>query len=131
MSHMTRSLEDYLESIYNIEMKNGSTRVTDLAEAMNVSKPSVNQALIVLSGMGLILYEKYEPVRLTEQGRQKAGEIRRLHTLLKRFLMQTLGVPEDIAENDACRMEHIISAETVRGIKDFMGEADGERPHED
>ncbi len=123
-NHMTRSLEDYLEAIYNLEKINGSARVTDLAREMNVSKPSANQALITLSGMGFVQYEKYEPVTLTEQGALRAQEILRLHTLLRCFLIEALGVDGKIAERDACKMEHVISRETIEGIMKYMKDKD-------
>ena len=72
---MTPSLEDYLEMILELKQINGYVRVTDISAALNVSKPSVNQAITVLSEMGLIEYQKYKPILLTEKGQKRAEEI--------------------------------------------------------
>ncbi len=70
--------------------------------------------------MGLIRYEKYEPIRLTEEGTKKANEVLQIHKLLKNFLTQVLKVSEAAAEKDACRIEHVISRETISSIMAFM-----------
>ncbi len=117
---MTPSLENYLETIFEFIEKKGEARVTDIATEIGISKPSVNQALIVLSQMGLINYEKYAPLTLTEAGRKKAAEIHNRHHVFEEFLTKVLGVPQEIAQADACKMEHVISEETFLKFAEFI-----------
>lgn len=121
MKKMTPSLENYLETIFEFIEKKGEARVTDIASEIGISKPSVNQALITLSKMGLINYEKYAPLSLTEAGRKKAAEIHKRHHIFEEFLTDVLGVSKEIAQTDACKMEHIISEETFLKFSDYLG----------
>lgn len=120
MKKMTPSLENYLETIFEFIEKKGEARVTDIAAEIGISKPSVNQALITLSKMGLINYEKYSPLTLTEAGRKKAAEIHKRHHVFEKFLTDILGVPKETAEIDACKMEHVISEETFLKFANYL-----------
>lgn len=113
---MTESLEMYLETIGLLHERNRLARVTDIARELKVSKPSVHAALHELEKRGLIEHESYGEVFMTEEGRAAAGRIRERHELLTAFLRDDLGVPPAIAEQDACRMEHIVSPETLEAI---------------
>jgi DtxR family Mn-dependent transcriptional regulator len=119
---MTKALEDCLEAVLDLTEKKGQVRVTDLAEYLKISKPSVNYAVVILTEMGLLDYEKYGKIILNDRGRVKAREVMGLHLLLKRFLTEVMGVSEATAENDACKIEHIISPETVERIQLMMEE---------
>jgi DtxR family Mn-dependent transcriptional regulator len=112
---MTESQEDYLKMI-SLLADAGEVRVTDIATRLNVSKPSVVVALKLLEEKALINHEKYGRVLLTEKGKGLAAEIRERHELLKNFLRLKLDVSEANAENDACKMEHILSGETFELI---------------
>ena len=114
---LTKALEDCLEAILDLTQTHGPVRVTDLAATLKISKPSVNYAVVVLSDMGLVNYEKYGRITLTSEGEEKANQVFNLHILLKRFLTEVVGVSENIAEIDACKIEHIISPETVECIR--------------
>ena len=114
-----QSSEDYLETILELEKK-GKVRSVDIARAMNVSKPSVNKAMNVLKDMNYITQEDYGDVRLTDNGRKLAESILERHHLLAAFFKDVLKISEEVAESDACKVEHVISEETLFKIKEFM-----------
>ena len=109
---MTKSLEDYVEAIYRLSKESGRARVVDVAAMLHVKMPSVNNAVKELARLKLVKYEKYRELMLTEEGEAVARKVYEHHLLLKGFLI-SLGVSEENAENDACAMEHILSAETI------------------
>ncbi len=114
------SSEDYIETIYIIEQKRGSVRSIDVAMELGFSRPSVSRAVGILKKEGLLYVEPDGTLKLTEEGRKKAQGVYEKHTILTRFLMITAGIDEDTAENDACRIEHVISNDTFKGIKEFV-----------
>lgn len=116
---MTKSLEDYLEAIHCLIQNTGSAHVADIAKDVGVKMPSVNNAVKELAKLGLVSYEKYHSVTLTEAGQAAAISVYERHQMLTQFLMQ-LGVPKDSAEEDACAMEHILSTTTIDCIKKFV-----------
>lgn len=118
---MTKSLEDYIEKIYMLITDSSRARVRDVAEGLHVTMPSVNKAVSELKKLGLVRQEPYGDLELTSEGVRTAAEILGRHTLLRRFLTR-LGVSRDVAEEDACRMEHILSAETYDRIRVFLGD---------
>jgi DtxR family Mn-dependent transcriptional regulator len=113
---MTQSLEDYLEMVSFLSDE-GEVRVTDIASRLGVSKPSVLTALKALEEQGLIEHERYRTVTLTQKGAIRASEIRDRHDFLTTFLRDVLGVSAETSENDACKMEHILSEETIKKMK--------------
>lgn len=119
----TSSLQDYLEVILNLVQENKSARVTDIADQLNIAKPSVIQALSLLKEKGLIVQDRYGPVELTAEGRRYALRIQHRHKVIYGFLTQVLGVSPKAAEEDACLMEHDLSGETFeRLIKYLQGQ---------
>jgi DtxR family Mn-dependent transcriptional regulator len=117
---LTESLEDYLEEIYVLEKKNGSARVKDIAAALHVRYPSVTSALQALTKRGLVNYEPYGLVTLTDEGRIEAVRVTQKHRLLKSFLINVLGLPADIADENACHMEHAISKDVHFRLQQFL-----------
>jgi DtxR family Mn-dependent transcriptional regulator len=115
---MTQSLEDYLEMV-SFLADDGEVRVTDIAARLGVSKPSVLTALRVLEEQGLLEHERYRRVSLTPKGIIQAEEIRNRHSFLTSFLRDIIGVNSDTAEKDACKMEHLLSEETLQKMKAF------------
>jgi DtxR family Mn-dependent transcriptional regulator len=113
---MTQSLEDYLEMVSFLSDE-GEVRVTDIATRLGVSKPSVLTALKVLEERGLLEHERYRTVSLTPLGAAQAAEIRERHDFLTLFLRDIIGVSAATAEDDACKMEHILSDETLKKMK--------------
>lgn len=105
--------ENYLETILNLERKNGIVRSVDIANELGFSKPSVSRAMGVLRKAGFIEQEAYGNITLTDAGRQRANEVYHRHVLITNFLVQVLHVDAEVAEQDACRIEHVISPETL------------------
>ena len=124
---MYESGENYLETILILKEKQGLVRSIDIARALNFSKPSVSRAMGILRENGYIVMEPGGEIELTEKGQKKADGIYERHKLLTEFLHRVSGVDPRVAEEDACKMEHIISDETFQGIKEFMKQM-GEEP---
>ncbi len=116
MMSITQSLEDYLEAIYVLESKGTPATVRGVARFLDVKMPSVVAAVRLLKDRVLARQEPYAPITLTAEGRAAAKKILARHTLLKRFLIM-LGVKPGTADEDACRMEHILSHETMEKIR--------------
>ncbi|WP_022767026.1 metal-dependent transcriptional regulator [Butyrivibrio sp. NC2007] len=117
---MHESGEDYIETIYLLKKKKGVVRSIDVANELGFSRPSVSRGVSILKENGLVIMEDDGELKLTEEGLKTAKKVYEKHTNLTKFLMLTAGVNEEIAETDACRIEHIISPETFRGIKKFV-----------
>lgn len=121
MDNFTQSaaMQDYLEAILNISETAGVVRVTDIAAELKIAKASVSQALSNLKKLGLVNQEPYGAVELTCTGKKQAFEIRHRHHVLRDFL-ETLGVDTEIADEDACLMEHVVSKETIDKLIKFF-----------
>ncbi len=117
---MQESGEMYLETIYVLKNNNGSVRSIDVAKKLNFSKPSVSRGIGILKKDGYVIVDKNGYLDLTEKGLIKAKGVFEKHRYLTMFLMETAKVPKELAEEDACRIEHIISEGTFQGIKDFL-----------
>ena len=114
------SKEDYLERILVLSQNNKLVRAIDIASDMNYSKPSVSIALKKLKKEGYItVCETTGNVSLTESGKQIALEVYKRHQTLVSFFVK-LGVSEETAKEDACKIEHDISKETLQKIEDFI-----------
>lgn len=112
--------ENYLETVLILERKNGTVRSVDVANYLGVSKPSVSRAMSVLKAAGYINQESYGDIYLTEAGREKAEAVLERHRLISRFLRLAVGIDEETADRDACRIEHVISDETEQGMRKFV-----------
>lgn len=117
---LSSSIEDYLEAILLLSEKDDAVRVTDIAEKLDIAKPSVTAAVNTLKEKGLVVQERYGKVFLTPEGRAYALKVKRRHKALRNFLVHVLGVSEQTAEKDACLMEHAISSETMEKLVDFL-----------
>lgn len=113
------SKENYLETILILHNRNGEVRSVDIAAEMDFSKPSVSIAMKNLRGEGCIAVDKNGYITLTESGREIAERVYERHLLFTEWLT-SLGVPEDIAAEDACRIEHDLSAESFSAIKKYI-----------
>ena len=113
--HLQESGEMYLETIYVLS-KNGVVRSLDVAEYMGFSKPSVSRAVGLLKQGGYLIMDRDGSLTLTEDGLDVAKKIYERHTLLSDFLVR-LGVDENTAAEDACKIEHDISDESFAAIK--------------
>lgn len=117
---LLESGENYLETILVLSKKNGSVRSIDIAEAMDFTKASVSRAMSILKRDNYIIMEADGRILLTEKGKLKATSVYDRHLTLTRFINEILGVDKTIAEKDACKIEHIISPETLIGIKNKL-----------
>lgn len=114
--HLHESGEMYLETIYILSKKMGVVRSVDVSDHMGYSKPSVSRAIGLLKTGGFVLVDKSGSLSLTDSGRSVAENIYEKHTILTNLLMQ-LGVDQETAAEDACRMEHVISDTSFLAIK--------------
>jgi Mn-dependent DtxR family transcriptional regulator len=109
----------YLEAILVLSRQNGHVRSIDVSEYLGYSKPSVSRAMGILRTGGYILVEKDGSINLTESGLETAEKIYERHTVLSGLLMR-LGVSEETAAADACKLEHAISDESFEAIKNWV-----------
>lgn len=108
--------EMYLETILRLSQKSGHVRAIDVGEEMGYSKPSVSRAMSLLKQGGYIVIDKDGAITLTNVGRELAEKIYARHTLITNFLI-SIGVDEETAALDACKMEHSISDTSFEAIK--------------
>lgn len=111
------SAEDYLETILILKNRNGAVRSIDIVNEMNFTRPSVSHAMKQFRENGYIRMDGGGYIELTESGREIAERVYERHRLLAAYLM-SLGVGEETAKEDACRMEHSISAESFEKIRE-------------
>ena len=112
-------VEDYLEVVYDLIQTKGYARAVDIAERLNVKTPSVTSMIQKLDGMGLVAYERYRGVTLTEKGEKMARFTQQKHALIVKFLL-TLGVEEKTANEDAEGIEHHVHKGTLNCIEHFV-----------
>lgn len=118
--NLSSNMEDYLETIYLIEQEYGFVRVKEIARQIGNTMPSVTSAVKNLEKKGLVKHPRYEVVSLTDEGIEIARRIYHRHEILREFLQDILGLKPEIAEKDACRIEHNISDETMRRLEAFI-----------
>ena len=111
------SIEMYLETIYRLHLKDPNVRMSDVAASLGVTKPSTHTAMSVLKKLGYIEQERYGDIHITQAGLEKGESIFHRHQVLTKFLIQTLDLDPTSAENDACRIEHVLSDETIKAIE--------------
>lgn len=119
---LLESGEMYLETILKLQQEHGSVRSIDVATEMNFSKASVSRAMSILKKDDFIIIHPDGHIILTPAGLEKAAGVLDRHLTLTKFFVTKLNIPADIAEKDACRIEHIISPETFAGIKRALKE---------
>ncbi len=113
---MRESGEMYLETVYRLLQKNGTVFAVDVCEALSYAKSSVSRGINNLKKQGYLTADDKAGLRLTEAGLKQAESVFERHAVLTAFL-EKLGVAKDVAEQDACKIEHVISAETLNAIK--------------
>lgn len=116
---LQESGEMYLETILILAKKNPIVRSIDISEYMNFSKPSVSRAVKLLKNDGYISVDSNGYITLTESGLDVAEKIYERHTFLTGYLT-SIGVSEEVASEDACKIEHVISDETFAAIKSYV-----------
>lgn len=123
--NLQESGEMYLETIYILSQKSSFVRAIDVGEYMGFSKPSVSRALSLLKSGGYVTVENSGALSLTNKGRAVAETMYERHMIISRGLMM-LGVNEETAVNDACKIEHDISEESFNAIKTHLKKLIGE-----
>lgn len=114
-----KSSEDYLEAMLVLQERHGYIRSVDIAAELNVTKPSVSYATKRLRESGYITMDKEGLITLTEKGLEIAESMYERHRLLTQFFVR-LGINEDVAREDACKIEHDLSEETFQAIKNHV-----------
>ena len=114
-----KTIEDYVELVYIVQTKEKKVHTNDIASALNINPASVTEIFQKLSDEGYINYEKYSGVTLTEKGKKIAMKTKKRHDILKSFL-RILGIDEKVADEDACRIEHVVAPKTMDKLTKFV-----------
>jgi len=121
----SESLEDYLEAI---DMLGGShVRSVDIANQLGISKASVNRAVNTLMENKLVQKELYGDISLTTLGKEHSERVLKKHLLIKKFLIEVLGVDSEIANREACGIEHNLSEDTANRLEAFIHEIENKK----
>ena len=115
---LQESGEMYIETIYVLSKSSSYVRAVDICEKMGFSKPSVSRAMGLLKDGGYITVDLKGGIQLTEKGKDVAEKMYERHQIIASLLVK-LGVDPDVATDDSCKIEHVISDETFAKIKDF------------
>ena len=128
---LTGSMEDYLEAIFFLVDTDRVARVRDIARHVGVGMPAVTAALKTLAGHGMVNYAPYQFVTLTDRGQTAAAEISHRHLALRKFLSDVLGADAEIADANACRLEHVVDDDVLERLvslgRFLEGKSKGER----
>lgn len=117
---ITKSLEEYLKTMYILSIQNGDIRVTDIAKKMNCTKPSVNKALNNLKESNLINYETYGKIELTKEGENIAKKILEAYDIVFVFLKDVLEMSDEDAKNDAEKIKNSVSDKTLNKLAKYV-----------
>jgi DtxR family Mn-dependent transcriptional regulator len=117
---LSPSMEDYLEAVLALIRTGQVARVRDIAGRLGVGMSSVSRALRALGAKGLVNYDPYQVVTLTDEGRRLGESVDRRHAVLGEFLTDVLGVAPAVAQANACRIEHAIDDEVLERLRKFM-----------
>ena len=122
---ISKSSEEYLKTMYVLKKQNGNIRVTDIAKKMNCSKPSVNKAIYNLKDNGLLNYESYGTIELTNEGEDLAKKILEAYDIVYVFLKDVLNIEEEKAEKEAEIIKAAITDETINKLAKYVHEVLG------
>ena len=117
---ISKSQEEYLKTMYVLIKQNGSVRVTDIANKMNCTKPSVNKALYNLKDNGLVNYESYGKIELTKSGELLAKKILDVYDIVYLFLKEVLNLYEEEAKNEAEKIKSVINDNTINSLAKYV-----------
>ena len=119
---LTKSLEEYVKEMYVLKMNKGEIRVTDIANSLQVSKASVNKAIKQLDAEGIVEYETYGEIKLTQEGEKVAKKILEAYDITYLFLNEILQVDSKLAESEAKEMKNILSDNTINKLAKYTHE---------
>ena len=122
---ITKSQEEYIKTMYLLKQQNENIRVTDIANKMNCTKPSVNKALHILKNNGLINYETYGTIELTVEGEKLAKKVLEAYDIVYLFLKEVLNMENEKAHNEAEKIKSIIDDETLNKLAKYVHEVLG------
>ena len=122
---ISRALEEYLKTMYVLKKQNGNIRVTDIANKMECTKPSVNKALNNLKEEKLVNYETYGIIELTSDGENLARKILEAYDIVYLFLKEVLNLEEDIAKSEAEKIKSTITDDTINKLAKYVHEVLG------
>ena len=117
---ISKSLEEYLKIMYVLKKQNGNIRVTDVAKKMNCTKPSVNKAIYNLKDNGLLNYESYGTIELTEEGEKLAKKILEAYDIVYLFLKDVLNLEKEEAEKEAEKIKLAITDNTANKLAKYV-----------
>ena len=117
---LTSGLEDYIEVISNHLKYHQKVRAIDISRELNVSRASVSEALKRLADMGLINSSRYDVISITEEGEKAAQRVINRHNLLKSFFTEILGLEDNEAVQNACKIEHVITENVYNRLTDYV-----------
>lgn len=117
---ISKSSEEYLKTMYVLKKQNGNIRVTDIANKMSCTKPSVNKALNNLKKSGYIKYETYGPIELTKEGEDLAKKILEAYDIVYLFFKDVLGLEADKAESEAEKIKLIVEDDTLNKLAKYV-----------
>ena len=117
---LSEAQEDYLESIYEIILEKGGVRAKDIAKRLQVKSSSVTVALRGLRDEGLVNYEPYGVISLTDTGEEEARRLSETHHVFQKFFIEVLGVESEAAGETACRLEHAMAPEVLARFFEFV-----------
>lgn len=122
---MTTADGNYLKVIYELSRQKGCVFSVDIANAMGYSRPSIYHAVRKLINLGYVILNNDKSIELTQSGESKARKVREAHDVIFEFLTATLQVDQEVAHNDASKIEHLISDETLNKIKLYLEKKEG------
>lgn len=117
---ISKALEEYIKNMYILKKQNGNIRVTDIANKMNYSKPSVNKAINNLKDKGLVNYESYGTIELTKEGENLAKKILETYDIVYLFLKEVLNLEQNEAEQEAEKIKTVISDKTINELAKYI-----------
>lgn len=117
---ISKALEEYLKTMYVLKKQNGRVRVTDIAEKMNCTKASVNKAVHNLKNNGLLNYETYGTIELTEEGENLAKKILEAYDIIFLFLKDVLNLKAEDAEKEAEKIKSVVTDETTNELAKYV-----------
>lgn len=120
MYMISKSLEEYLKTMYILKKQNGRVRITDVAEKMNCTKASVNKAVHNLKAKGLLTYETYGTIELTESGEDLAKKILEAYDIVFLFLKDVLNLKEEQAKTEAENIKSVIQDKTINQLAKYI-----------
>ena len=122
---ISKASEEYLKTMYILKKQNGNIRVTDIAKKMNCTKPSVNKAIYNLKDNGLLNYESYGTIELTEEGENLAKKILEAYDIVYLFLKDVLNLEDEEAKQEAERIKTTITDNTINKLAKYVHEVLG------